>query len=188
MSRTLKQFAPWIIGVLLVSFYVMSLYQRATQWRFAPELRIAVMSEPLLTLTRAIVGDLAEVRSLEFPLTSTGSRLAETLEGVHLVLVPRVQDATRLSLRPEVRLLSMEDVFAPSFQYQLLQSNQHFFAYAQPELEDRVIRGLRDKLVDVDVVRAGKYEVATKAMRRRIKETGGFLEESRLVPAPEELR
>lgn len=188
MSPWIKQFAPWILGVLLVSFYVMSLYQRATQWRFAPELRIAVMSEPLFTLTQAIVGDLAEVRPLDFPLTVTGARLKEQLADVHLVLVPRVEDGEKLPLGEDMRLLSMEDVFSPSFQYQLLRSNQHFFAYAQPEMEDRVIRGIRDKLVDVDVVRAGKYEVATKAMRRRIKETGGFLEESRLVPAPEELR
>ncbi|PIV90317.1 hypothetical protein COW46_03520 [Candidatus Gracilibacteria bacterium CG17_big_fil_post_rev_8_21_14_2_50_48_13] len=181
-----RPYISWGLGLLLLAFYVMSLYQRGNLWRFAPELRIAVMSEPLYSVAKEIVGDLAMVQQIEYPLTSTGTRLEHLLSDTHIVLVPRAADAQALPLPPDARVLSMEDVFSPSFQYQLLRNNRQFFAYAQPALEDRVVAGIRDKLVDVDVVRAGKYEVAAKAIRRRIKATGGFLEESQLVlPTPD---
>lgn len=157
-----------------MSGYSFTLYHRATGWRQAPELRIVVVSEPLGTITRGIASEVADVQVLPYPLTGTGDRLAaeHLLGAAHVLILPRAADAEGLPILETTRRISVEGVFPQSFQYQLLTNNRQFFTYASQELEEKVAAAVRDGLVDVDVVRAGKYEVATKKLRDRIRNEG----------------
>lgn len=166
-----------MLAALLLFLYVFSLYQRGTSWRFAPDLRIAVLSEPLASITREITGDLASVELIPYPLTGSGALQAaeNVLQEAHIFIVPRLQDVEGLALPgPSTRLVALESTFPHSFQFPLLQNNRQFFTYASAALEEQMVTSIRDKLVDMDVVRAGKYEVASKRLRDRIKKEGSL--------------
>lgn len=141
-------------------------------------MHILVLSEPLGAITRSIAGDLADVQVLPYPLTGTGDRMrAEHLmDQAHVLIVPRAGDVSTLPRREEMRLITLDDVLPASFQYPVLINNRQFFTYAAKDLQDQVIVAIRDRLVDMDVVRAGKYEVAAKHLRDLLKEKGSLID------------
>ena len=164
----------WTAAGCLVALYLFSAYQRANGWRLAPDLHIVVLSEPLGTITRGIAGDVADVQVLPYPLAGTGDKMRaeRLLDKAHVLIVPRLEDTGNLPKTPQLRLVSMEDVFPNSFQYPVLINNKQFFTYASQELQDKVVMSLQNHLVDMDVVRAGKYEVAAKKLRDHLKKMG----------------
>lgn len=171
-----KRAAAWSAGLLLVVLYLVSAYQRANNWRFAPELHIAVLSQPLGTIAKDIAGQVADVQVLPYPLSGTGDRMmAERVLGhAHIIILPHQEDAAHLPMPKEARIITFDKVFPASFQYQLLINNDQFFVYASPELLEQLVQAMKNGLVDMDVVRAGKYDVAAKQLRTRIKENGGL--------------
>lgn len=178
-----KEYVIWAGAFLLLALYIFSLYQRGNGWRWAPALHIVVMSEPLEYMTQAIAGEYADVQGLPYPLTGTGERLRaeRLLSEAHIIIVPKAEDALGLPVPEHARVVDMEEAFSRTFQYPLLENNRQFFAYALPEMEERILLAIRDRLVDMDVVRAGKYEVATKALRNRIKKEGTIAPQQELL-------